>query len=518
MSENGEFFTILVLGFEENISTWMKILYRFFLTIALGAPLHTYGQTGDLERATPESQGVASEKVGAWFDTLMSTHGTEIHSAMLLRHGKVIGEIHPSPFRAEHGHALFSCSKTFTAAAIGIAIGEKRLKMEDLVVDILGEELVGMQKTLSVGDLLTMRTGIRPSAEIRKQPTEWTRKYLASETVDTPGKRFAYDSMATYVLSAIISHVTGESTLEYLRKRLFEHLHITEVGWDYGPEGVSCGGWGLYLQTESMAKFGQLLLDEGRWEGRQLIPSEWVDKMMSVHVESEGYGLQTWLCENGTAMRADGLHGQFIIVMPQEDMVAVITQCCNTREPGEHERRALFRDIAPTLSEQALAESDAAKELADKEKRYALPMAKGERVGKRHARHIGQRIELPDNKLKWKTLTLRRERGKMILDVEKEDGMRESLRLGNGRWEETKVATKFAPHSRGTVFGAFSGMGPHLTACGTYGWEGDNILNAKIIFVDWISGVDTSVEFGEEGTELTFRLNIEKQPFTIRAK
>ena len=192
------------------------------------------GQTSALERATPESQGVPSEAVVGWFDSLMNVDATEIHGAMLLRHGKVIGEMHPKPFRAEYGHTLFSCSKVFTAAAIGIAVGENRLRVSDRVAtffpELLPDSIGDWLAKLTIRDLLTMQSGFEPTNAVRTKETEWVKKCLGGKMVAQPGEKFAYDSMNTYLLSAIISRVTGEKMVDYLRPRLFEPMGIEPRG------------------------------------------------------------------------------------------------------------------------------------------------------------------------------------------------------------------------------------------------------------------------------------------------
>jgi hypothetical protein len=145
-----------------------------------------------------------------------------------------------------------------------------------------------------------------------------------------PGKRFQYDSIDTYLLSAIVQKVTGMNVLDYLRQRVFKSLNITDVYWELSPEGIVTGGWGLYIQPESLAKFGQLLLQRGRWRGEQLIPAEWVDAMMREHVsrkDGDGYCYQMWRCGYPTASRADGAYGQYVVVVPRQDAVIVINQC-----------------------------------------------------------------------------------------------------------------------------------------------------------------------------------------------
>lgn len=233
-------------------------------------------QINELPRVTPESVGISSKVIANYFDSVMSLKDTEIHSVLLMRHGKVIGEIHPSPFKAEYGHTLFSASKTFTCAAIGIAIKENLLRIDDRLAiffpDLLPEKVSSRLAAITIRDLLTMNSGFNQTDDVRNNETEWVKKYLAIDVVAEPGTKFKYDSMDTYLLAAIIQKVTGQTVFDYLKQRMFEPLHITEANWETSPEGINCGGWGLYLQSESLAKFGQLLLNKGSWQGRRLSP------------------------------------------------------------------------------------------------------------------------------------------------------------------------------------------------------------------------------------------------------
>ena len=235
---------------------------KLFLTISLAfGLLSAEAQTGDLPRVAPEQAGVKSKQVVAFFDSLMSFPKTDIHSAIVMRHGKVIGEIHPAPFKAEYGHTLFSCSKTFTSAAIGIAIGEHRLKLTDRLAtffpEYLPKEVSEWLSDITIEDLLTMRSGFVFFDEVRSEHLDWGKTYLNHPMNCKPGTKFQYDSLDTYLLSAIIQKVTGMTLLEYLKPRLFEPLHIEKVKWEVSPEGINTAGWGLYLQSESLAKFGQ---------------------------------------------------------------------------------------------------------------------------------------------------------------------------------------------------------------------------------------------------------------------
>ncbi len=500
----------------------MKKVLLTCMGVAFVSIVPGFSQINDLERATPESQGIPSKAIVQYFDSITSLKTTEIHSALLMRHGKVVGEIHPQPFRAEYGHTLFSCSKTFTAAAIGIAAAENRLRVTDRLAvffpELLPDSISDGLAAITVHDLLTMQTGFKPTDDIRCNQTKWIKGCLANKMFAKPGTRFAYDSMDTYLLSAIITKVTGSTLLDYLRPRLFAPLHITEVNWEWSPEGISCGGWGLYLQAESMAKFGQLLLNKGKWNGRQLIPSSWVEEMMKTHVESRGYGYQMWRCDHPNTFRADGAYGQYIIVMPDEDMVAVITQSIFGDASGK-EQHWLFKQLIPTLSDTPLDENKNSRLLAKIQRSCSLPLAKGKATSRRQASFIGtgKKIVLENNKLGWKNMTLDKKGKTLTLSIETESNGIVEIACGHKAWINSPVPTAFPPNARGTTLGAFSGFVQPFTASSSYGWNTDKILQANIHFVDWMSGLQLLFDFETNTPTLKVKINYEKKPFEIKA-
>ena len=255
---------------------------RLFIgIIAALSSLTLTAQIDDLPRTSPEAVGLRSAQVEALFDSLLAYPRTEIHSCIVMRHGKVVGEMYPAPFRAEYPHTQFSCSKTFVAAAVGIAISEKKLRLRDHLVSFFPDKLPNIVswrlKSITVEDLLTMRSGFVVDTKMRNKSHQWIRDYLAHPMNADPGKKFQYDSIDTYLLSAIVQKVTGMTVLEYLQQKVFNKLNIRQVQWELSPEGITTGGWGLYIQSESLAKFGQLLLQRGKWQGEQLIPETWVD-------------------------------------------------------------------------------------------------------------------------------------------------------------------------------------------------------------------------------------------------
>lgn len=292
-----------------------------------------------LPRSTPEDFGVASEAVTAFLEAAEAT-GQELHSFMLLKRGTVIAEGSWQPYEAGRKRLSNSVSKSFTSAAIGMAVAEGKLSIEDTVVSFFPDErpdqpdpkLDGMR----VKHLLTMSTGHDVDTVIpvlKSGETDWARAFLALPLAYEPGTVFKYNTGATYMLSAILQRVTGERLVDYLQDRLFAPLGIENPAWDSCPSGITAGGWGLSLTTEEMARFGQLYLQQGVWQGRRLLPAEWVASSVSPQIAngdapdsdwSAGYGYQFWCNRHGT-YRADGAFGQIILVMPAEEAVLAFT-------------------------------------------------------------------------------------------------------------------------------------------------------------------------------------------------
>jgi CubicO group peptidase (beta-lactamase class C family) len=297
----------------------------------------------DLPRSTPEKEGVSAAAVSQFIDA--AAHGkTEFHSFMFLRHGKVIAEGWWNPYAPNLKHTLYSTSKSFTAAAVGFALTEKRLKLTDKVVSFFPDDLPSpvspFLAELTVKDALMMSDGQAPdpTGTVVKD-SNWAKAFLAIPIVNEPGTKFLYNSTGTYMLSAIVTKVTGQKVIDYLRTRLFEPLGITDEDWETSPQGANTGGWGLRLKTEDMAKFGQLYLQGGKWKDKQILPAAWVKEATTMKIMQDpdapqakkdssdwlqGYCYQMWRCRHD-GVRADGAFGQYIIMLPDKDAVIAIT-------------------------------------------------------------------------------------------------------------------------------------------------------------------------------------------------
>ncbi|GAA1704981.1 hypothetical protein GCM10009765_62670 [Fodinicola feengrottensis] len=266
--------------------------------------------------------------------------GQEIQTLMVVSHGSVVLEEEWAPYRLNERHLLFSLSKSFTSMAIGLVIEDGKLSLDDRVVSFfpaeLPESVSDNLAAMRIRDLLTMTTGHHEDTiePMRADPERMMRVFLATEVKHEPGTYFVYNTGATYMLSAILQRVTGELLLDYLRPRLFEPLGMTEAVWPASEEGVTFGGFGLSLVTESIAVFGQFLLQQGKWRGQQLVPAAWVEAATARQVPNgsadsaddwqQGYGYQFWRCRHGV-YRGDGAFGQFCVVFPAEDAVVVMT-------------------------------------------------------------------------------------------------------------------------------------------------------------------------------------------------
>lgn len=296
---------------------------------------------GPLPRSTPEAQGVSSEGILAFVEAADRQVKT-MHSFMLVRHGLVVAEAWWKPESAEKPHQMWSLSKSFTSTAVGLAVEEGKLKLDDKVLSFFPEQAPpvvpeNLQK-MTVKDLLTMTCGHDKEVKLSlTDTTPWVQAFLAHPVPHAPGTHFQYNTPGTHMLSAIVGKVTGQTVLEYLKPRLFTPLGIQSPEWRASPQGNTLGGWGLMVRTEDIAKFGQLYLQKGQWQDKPLVPASWVAQATVKQVPNDagkphpetsdwaqGYGFQFWRSRHG-AYRGDGKDGQFCLVLPEEDAVIAIT-------------------------------------------------------------------------------------------------------------------------------------------------------------------------------------------------
>ncbi|MBQ5979159.1 MAG: serine hydrolase [Bacteroidales bacterium] len=310
-----------------------------------------------LAACSPKNGNLPRGKASAQMDKAMSEYlqavkdcAEDLHSIMVVQHGKVLAEHF---FVLDTAHVLHSVSKTFTSTAVGFAISEGLLHLDDKIVDLFPESVPeNASDTLSritIRHLLTMNSGHGkdPTGSVRSNDGDWVRGFMEWPIEYEPGTCYCYNSLGTYVLSAAVQKVTGQKVVDYLESRLWQPLGIEKPKWLESPAGINTGGWGLYLHTEDLAKMGLCILNGGKFAGKQVIPADWVKEMSAKQVPCcpagtnevqmrernvdpatsdwlQGYGYQMWRCRHN-AFRADGAYGQYIIVIPEKDAVVVTT-------------------------------------------------------------------------------------------------------------------------------------------------------------------------------------------------
>jgi len=407
-----------------------------------------------LPRSTPEAEGITSSAI---LDFLREADAQldSLHSMMIVRHGRVIAEGWWKPYAAEHPHLMFSVSKSFTSMAVGLAITEGRLALDDRIVDLLPDdlptEITPNLASLAVRHLLTMTTGHATdtvSLADESHGENWARAILAQPLVFTPGTHYVYNSGASYLLSAIVQRLTGERLLDYLTPRLFEPLGMMSASWQSCPRGIDAGGWGLSITTEDLATFGQLLLQRGEWNGRQLVPAGWIDEATAAQVDTsgtdhdldgrQGYGFQFWR-NRLSGYRADGAFGQFCIVLPEQDAVVVLTSALPVAQLALD---LVWEHLLPAFGDAPLppAEDPLASSLGDALAALTLPTIAGAAISPTADRVAGIRFSFDDPKFSSVTL----ETGALTITRQGSEGRGTPLAFGHGEWVESADARVWA--------------------------------------------------------------------------
>lgn len=288
-------------------------------------------QAGSLEYASyAEDVGVDSSIVRQFFEECQEK-GYNFKNFIVGRFGKVAVSCTKRPFVRDFPHTSFSFAKSITAIAVGFAINEGLLHLDttmgEIFEDTLSEKQLRNVKNISIEHLLTMTAGKGINFLANKEKTSWLKYFCNGKPKAKPGEKFLYISENTYVLSRMLTEVTGLTITEYLKPRLFEPLGIEKPFWETDLEGYEAGGWGLFLKVEDVAKIAQCFLNMGVWDGVQVIPEDWIRLMTepkisdlpSLYAENLGYGYQVWSAFDGSYYRFEGLFGQYIFVFPKHN-------------------------------------------------------------------------------------------------------------------------------------------------------------------------------------------------------
>ncbi|MBI5916415.1 MAG: serine hydrolase [Bacteroidetes bacterium] len=474
-------------------TSFATLLLFLILAVSTGAQ----SVPKSLPRSTPEVEGVSSEAISSFLAAAAKSKH-EFHSIMVLRHGKVVAEGWWDPYGPELRHTLYSCSKSFTATAVGFAVSEGRLSVNDKVVsffpEYLPDSISPFLAELTVKHLLSMTVGQEPdpSFSVASRDSNWLKGFLNTPILYQPGTRFLYNSLATYMAGAIVQKVTGQSLVDYLKPRLFEPLGIEGMDWETEPMGRNVGGWGLRVRTEDMAKFAQLFLQKGKWEGRQILPEAWVEEATTMKILqkpdiaqaqrdkddwAQGYCYQMWRSRHNS-FRGDGAYGQYMLVLPEQDAVIAITAESSDLQ-GELD--LVWDHLLPAFQKDALPENPVAVNLQKKLSLLALLMVKGS-ADSPVARDIsGKTFDLQPNEENIKSISFGFGQGscKVVLTTEKDVY---PLIFGSGDWA-AGVTKRLGPSLVADAKGHFVGLPPPKVV-GNYAWMDENILQLKLRYIE----------------------------------
>jgi len=469
----------------------MKYLSHFLLIFIVSGRLFAQEV---LPRSSPEAQKVDPQGIVEFLQAMEKSEH-EMHSIMVLRNGQVIAESWWNPYGPDFKHTMYSVSKSFTATAIGLAVGEGRLSVQDKVISFFPHQLpdsIGTHlKALNVQDLLTMSVGHveEPTGKVVSSD-DWVKSFLKFPIPNPPGTSFLYNTAATYMLSAIVQKVSGRTLMDYLRPRLFEPLGIAGVDWESDPNGINTGGYGLRLKTEDMAKFGQLFLQGGQWQGKQLLPLGWVEEASTMKIMQDpeapqekmdqsdwlqGYGYQMWRSRYNS-FRADGAFGQYILILPELDAVIVITSETKDMQGElnlvwEHLLPAFDREIqSPDPSLKALLHDRSIAPLVDEEQPAQESLITGQHYEVAGPQHHGKESFSLDFK-------------EGICELEWESaGRRHRFLFGSGKWVLGETDKK-GPYLVAGAKGYLGGLAPFKVA-GSYRWIDENTLELQLRYIE----------------------------------
>ncbi len=460
----------------------------------------------ELQRSIPELQGVSSKAIMEFIEEAEKIRTADMnqdfHSFMLLRHGYVIAEGWWEPYLSKSPHVLFSLSKSFTSTAIGFAVQEGLLTVEDSVVSYFKEECPQpgeLLKKMKIKHLLSMNTGHvidTTDTMTTREDGNWVAGFFQVPVEKEPGSHFLYNTGATYMLSVILQKLTGSKLIDYLTPRLFAPLGITGASWDECPRGYNTGGFGLRVKTEDIAKLGQFYLKQGKLDEHTLLSPDWIAAATGVQSDNsvngngdwgQGYGYQFWRCRHN-AYRGDGAFGQYCVVMPEYDAVLAITGGMkDLQKPLE----IVWDKLLPGFFEGTLEESLEYEELKNKLASLKLLLPQGSEHSPWEKILDGRHYQMETNPFDISEVSFQFTIDQFILSV-KAGGEVLKYPVGIGKWQP------------GTF--QFEGKAEPIVFTGS--WEKDEVLLIQGRLTEMPFAISLRFEFGEEKLMLEQRLNV----------
>jgi len=469
------------------------------------ATSHVVASAGSqsLPRSTPERQGISSSAILDFVEAADKQIDT-MNSFMLVRHGYVVAEGWWSPYDAGTPHILYSLSKSFTSTAVGLAISEGKLSLDDEVLkffpDDAPSEPSANLKAMRVRDLLRMATGNQTEPQIRIDGVPWTKTFLSHPVPFKPGTHFLYNSAGTYMLSAIVQKVTGMTVLDYLKPRLFEPLGIENPTWVASPQGITAGAYGLSVRTEDIARFGQLYLQKGTWKGKQLIPSAWVEEATARQTANgsspnsdwdQGYGYQFWRSRHNT-YRGDGAFGQYCMVIPEFDAVVAITSGVRDMQSVMN---LVWTKLLPAMKPDRVPENAVdRKKLEAKLTGLSVKLPLGEATKPLAQTVSGKWFEFPKNERGIEAVSFDFSSPTPMLSVRNATGVVKTA-IGIGAWR--KSDNGFANGLEG-----FLSVAEHPLVAASGAWSTEDVFNVKLVLYQ--TPFYSSLNFKFDGDRLLF--------------
>jgi CubicO group peptidase (beta-lactamase class C family) len=454
-----------------------------------------------LTRSVPEAEGVSSRAILTFLDSAAAGRH-EFHSA----------EGWWNPYGPDLKHTLNSASKSFTCTAVGFAINEKKLSLDDKVVSFFPEYLpdtvsVFLSK-LRIRDLLSMSTGQRREPQLTGDEI-WVKSFLAMPFFNEPGTTYRYSSVATYMLSAIVQKVTGQKVIDYLTQRFFEPLGIEGMDWETDAYGINTGGWGLRLKTEDLAKFGQFYLQKGKWNGRQLLPKKWIEEATSLKIYQnpemtqskrdssndgvQGYCYQFWRARHNS-YQANGYAGQFVLVMPEKDAVVIFT-ADSPDMWGELDM--VWKYLYPGIQDKALPPDEkSSNELRQRLADLALPIPAKNSSEAIASEVSGKTFTFAENDKHIQSISLQFKDDLCLLNM-KTDTASFDFSFASGRWQSGETAK----HGLSIFAQAKNNQNglPLFKIVQAYTWSDDKTLELSLRYIENVSSEKIVIKFDEIG-------------------
>jgi len=458
-----------------------------------------------LPRTTPESQGISSKAISQFIKAIGES-GVQWHSFMLLRHGNVVAEGWWKPFDAGYKHTLYSLSKSFTSTAIGLLVKDGKLKVTDSLISFFPDELPAdvsdNLKKITVKHVLTMNSGHGEDTLGKMRDAKdktWTKAYLELPVPFEPGTHFLYNTGNTYMLGAIVYKLTGQTLEQFLAPRLFQPLGIEGYDWEKSPQGLNTAGYGLRIKTEDIAKFGQMYLQKGKWNGKEILPEAWVNEATSRQSSSQdndsdwgqGYGYQFWRCKPGF-YRGDGAYGQFCIVMPEQDAVLAIT---SESWDMQKSMTTAWQNLLPAMQTASLPNSTSdLSALKDDLKKLVLPVTKGSVASP--SKFNNKKFKLDNNEFGATEMQFRFSKDGCDWITKTSKG-ETTIRFGWENWSVNKNSSAYP-------FTVAGRINVPSKIAGTATWINDNTLQLDAKFVEAIHGDKITCAFTDDKISVSF--------------